>query len=128
MDEHHAERITQKPDAAQLSEIGFLDVFELLVSGDNLDDGWPAESHQGGGSGMKPWCARKQVNAQSQGETQHQELPFWCAEGQQHNENQVNVRVYITAQADVVDDQHLEKHEHNEADDLQHGLVHVIGI
>ena len=49
---------------------------------------------------------------------QHQELPFGSVEWQQHDENQVNIRMHIPAQADVVDDQHLEEHEHNKADDL----------
>ena len=118
MDEHHEKGISQKPDAVQLSQVGFLDVFKLLVARDESDDGRPAESHQGGGSGMKPWRSREQVDGQAQRKAQHQQLPFRCVKRQQHDENQVNIRMDIAAQTDVVDDQHLEEHEHHETDDL----------
>jgi hypothetical protein len=45
-------------------------------------------------------------------------LPFGCAEWQQHDENEVNIRMYITSKADVADDQYLKEYEHNKADDL----------
>lgn len=32
MDEHHKEGVTEEPDAVELSEVGFLDVLELLVA------------------------------------------------------------------------------------------------
>ena len=67
---------------------------------------------------MKARRARKQVNRQTQSETQHQKLPFGCAERQQHNENQVNIRMHIPTKSDVVDDQHLKEYEHDETDDL----------
>ena len=46
----------------------------------------------------------------------------------QHDENQIDIRMNITAQTDIVDDQHLQQYEYDETDNLYNGLVHVIGI
>ena len=118
MNEHHEKGIPQKPNAVQLSEVGLLDVFKLLVARNESDDGRPTESHQGSGSGMKPRRSREQVDGQAQHKAQYQQLPFWCVKRQQHDENQVNIWMDIAAQTDVVDDEHLEEHEHHETDDL----------
>ena len=77
---------------------------------------------------MQTGSACEQVDGQTQHEAEHQQLPFRGVEGQQHDEDQENVGMDITAKADMVDDQYLEKHEHDETDDLEYGLVHVIGI
>ena len=97
MNEHHERGISQKPDAVQLSEVGLLDVFKLLVARYELDDGRPTERHQGGGTGMKPWRSREQVDGQTQHKAQYQQLPFRCVERQQHDENQVNIGMDIAA-------------------------------
>ena len=65
MDEYHNKGIALKPNAVQLSQVRLLDVLEFLVARDETDDGWPTESHQCGGSGMKPWRSRKQVDGQA---------------------------------------------------------------
>ena len=67
---------------------------------------------------MKSWCTCKQVDGQTQGKTQNQKLPFWGAERQQHNENQVDIRMHIPSKANMVDNQYLTEHEHDETDDL----------
>ena len=118
VDEHHEQRIAEKPKPAQLTEVGFGDVFKLLVARNQLDDGRSAEGHQGGGAGVKSGSARKQVDRQTDGKAQYQELPFLSAERQQHNENQIDIRMHIPSKTDMVDDQHLKEHEHDETDDL----------
>lgn len=118
VDKHHNKGIPQKPDAVQLSKVGLLYVLKLLVTRDESDDGRPTESHQCGGASMKSRCSCKQVDGQAQNETQDKKLPFRRVERQQHYENQVNIRMNVSTQADVVDDQHLKEHEHHEADDL----------
>ena len=67
MDEHQTQHITEEPKPAQLTKIGFGDVFKFLVARNEADDGRSTKSHQGGGSCMKPRCARKQINGQAQG-------------------------------------------------------------
>ena len=118
MDEHHEKGIPQKPNAVQLSQVRLLDIFEFLVARNEPDDRRPTECHQSGGSGMKPWRTREQVDGQAQHKAQYQQLPFRCVEWQQHDENQINIWMDIAAQADMVNDQHLKEHEHYEADDL----------
>ena len=119
VNQHHAERVSEEPNAVQLTEVGFLDVLEFLIARNERDDGWSAEGHQSGGPSVKARCTRKQVDGEAQDETQHQQLPLRYAERQQHNENQIDIRMHIASQADVVDDQHLEKHERDEANDLE---------
>ena len=119
VNKHHAKCVSEEPNAVQLAEVGLLDVLEFLVARNEFDDGWSAESHQGGGSGVKSGRSREHIDGQAQHEAQDQELPIRCVERQQHNENQVDIRMYIASQADVVDDQHLEKHKRYEANDLE---------
>ena len=118
MDEHQTQHITEEPKPAQLTKIGFGDVFKFLVARNEADDRWSAKSHQGSGSGMKSWCACKQVDGQTQGKAQNQQLPFGCAARQHQNENQIDIGMHIPSKADMVDDQHLKEHEHDETDDL----------
>ncbi len=118
VDEHHEQRIAEEPKPSQLTEVRLGDVFKLLVARNQLDDGRSAESHQGGGTGVKSRRARKQIDGQTYGKTQHQELPFLGTKWQQHDENQIDIRMYIPSKTDMVDDQHLKKHEHDETDDL----------
>ena len=119
VNQHHAKRVAEKPNAVQLAEVGLLDVVKLQSARNERDDGWSAEGHQSGGSRVKSGRSRKQVDGETQDETQHQQLPLRYAERQQHNENQIDIRMHIASQADVVDDQHLEKHERDEANDLE---------
>ena len=65
MDKHHAKHIPKEPKSSQLTKIRFGDVLKLDVARNQLDDGRSGKSHQGGGSGMKPWCSRKQVDGQT---------------------------------------------------------------
>lgn len=118
MDEHQTQHITEEPKPAQLAKIRLGDVFKFLVARNEADDRRSAKSHQSGGSSMKSWCARKQVDSQTQGKAQNQQLPFGCAERQQHNENQIDIGMHIPSEADMVDNQHLKEHEHDETDDL----------
>ena len=67
---------------------------------------------------MKSGRARKQVDNQAYGKTKNQQLPLGGAEWQQHDENHINIRMHIPSKANMVDDQHLKEHEHNETDDL----------
>ena len=118
VDKHHEKSIPQEPNAVQLSKVGLLYVLKLLVARDESDDGRPTESHQRGGASVKSRCSCKQVDGQAQDKAQDKKLPFWCVKRQQHYENQVNVWVNVSPQADVIDDQHLKEHEHHETDDL----------
>ena len=118
MDEHHTECVAEEPDATQLAEVRFGDILELLVTRNKLDDRGTTESHQSGGSCVKPWRARKQINGQTYRKAQNQQLPFGSAKRQQHNENQIDIRMHIPSKTDMVDDQHLKEHEHDETDDL----------
>lgn len=118
MDQHHTNRVAEKPRTAKLTKIRFLYIFEFLVARHQLDDRGPAESHQGGGTRMKAKRPSEQVNGQAQHEAQQQKLPLGRVERQQHDEDQVDVWMDITAQTDMVDDQHLKEHERNEADNL----------
>ena len=97
VDEHHHECVTQEPYSAKLPDVRLWDVLELLVARNELDDRGAAKRHQGGGAGMKTGRASKQVDAQAQGKAQNQKLPFGCAERQQHDEYQVDIRMYITS-------------------------------
>ena len=118
VDEHQEQRITEEPKPAQLTDIGLGDVFEFLVARNQLDDGRTTKRHQSGGASVKARCTRKQIYGQPYSKAQNQQLPFWSAKGQQHDENQINIWMHIPSQADMVDDQHLKEHEHDETDDL----------
>ena len=118
VDEYQTEHVTEEPYSSQLAKIRLGDVLEFLVARNKADDGRSAESHQGGGSGMKSWRACKQIHSQAQGKSQHQQLPFGCAERQQHDENHIDIGMHIPSEADVVDDQYLKEYEHDETDDL----------
>ena len=104
MNEHHEKGIPQEPNAVQLSEVGFLYVLKFLVTRDESDNRRSAESHQCGGACVETRRSREQVDGQAQNEAQNKQLPFRCVERQQHNENQINIWMNISAQADVVDD------------------------
>lgn len=67
---------------------------------------------------MKSGSARKQVDNQTYDKAKNQQLPFRGAEWQQHDENHVNIWMHISSEANMVDDQHLKEHEHDETDDL----------
>ena len=127
MDGHHTQGIAEKPSEAQLVDVGFFDVFKLLAAGDDADDGRPTEGHEGGGASMHSQGTHEEVDGQSDAETSEQQLPTPNIDREQHDEDEIDVRVHITAQPDMVDDEHLGDHQGDETDDIQHGPVHSFG-
>ncbi len=102
-----------------MPQIGFLHVLILLVSRKQVKDVWSAESHEGRGTCVQSGCAAKKVNSQAQEEPQNQQLPIRNVDGQEHDENDIDVWMHITTQADIVDYKHLKKDECDKTNDIE---------
>ena len=109
MYEDHTKHISEEPHPIQLGQVWLMDVIEFQCSRDEFDDARPTESHQGVSTSMKPGSASKQIDAETQSKAKQQQLPTRHVDGKQHNENQIDTRMHIAAQTNMVDDQHVHK-------------------
>lgn len=109
--ENHAGGVFDEPDAILLNEVRSLNVLVFLVSRKKVEDERSAKRHESGGTRMQTRCTTKEVNGQAYGKTRKQQLPFGDIDRQEHDEDQIDVGMHITTQADIVDHKHLKKDE-----------------
>jgi len=73
----------------------------------------PHKRHQNGGSRMHAQGVGEQINTQSQEESSHQQHPSWSFKGHEQYEEHVKVRIEVSAQQHIIQQQDLHQDDDN---------------
>ena len=83
------------------------------------------EAQQQGGGGVDAACVGEHIDKEAEGKGEQEAKPTGGIEGEQEDEDYVDVRCDEGKDLNVVEDQDLQKHEEEEADDIaEYVIVH----
>ena len=123
MDYQENKSINHKPFKAHFGRRGLRSVLNIVFSGGKVDDERADESEEHGCCGIQSGSFVKDINPKTHEEASKKEQPFRCLKWEQHQKEDVQVRVDILSETDIIKHQHLKQQQSDESESVKYQWV-----